>query len=279
MATKTEIANLALTHLGARQLTDVDADTTPQALVARQWFVIAAQEALKSHPWNFAIARERSTVTFTALAGAALADNGSGEFRVTAVAHGLVTGDRIQMREVDGIVSPNGQWYATRIDADNFDLDDSVYAAGYTSGTGEFVKIPKFDWSFQHTLPTGCLRVLKINGDSGGLKDDSDDFSVEQGLILCHSETANITFIKDLSASPASWPSDFVNAFSFLLASYMAQNLAGPAGQAQALRGMYEAQIAPMVKTRDAREGRKPRTLPFADSQLLQARYGVIQTA
>ena len=279
MATKTEIANLALTHIGGRQLTNVDTDTSQQALVAKQWFVLAAQEALKSHPWNFAIERTRSTVAFTALSGAALADNGSGLFRVTATGHGLVNGDRILMRDVEGIESPNAQWYVTRIDNDNFDLDDSTYAAGYTSGTGEFTKIPKFDWDFQHALPSGCLRVLKINGESGGLKDDSDDFSVEQGFILCNSETANITFIEDLSASPTSWPSDFVNAFSFLLASYIAQNLTGPAGQAQGLRQLYDAQIAPMTKTRDAREGRKPRTLPFGDSQLLQARYGTIATA
>jgi hypothetical protein len=277
--TKTDIANLAITHLGGRQIKDVDSDQTPQAIVALQWFATAAKEALKSHPWNFAIARTRSTIAFTSLSGSALADNGSGEFRVTSNGHGLVTGDRILLRNVEGATTANATWYVTKVSANAFDLDDSVYVSGYTSATGEWVKVPMFDWEFQHAIPDCCLRVLKINGESGGLKDDSDDFSVEKEFILCNSETVNITYIDDLSAEPNLWPADFCNAFSFLLASYMAQSLAGPSGQSQGLRQSYEGLLAPMAKTRDSREGKKPRTLPFPDSQLLQSRSGVIQTA
>jgi len=279
MATKTDIANLAITHLGGRPLKNIDSDQTPQAVVALQWFSTAAQEALKSHPWNFAIERTRSEVSFTTLTGSAITDNGSGVFRVTSTSHGLETGDRILLRDVEGATSANGNWYVTKVSANAFDLDDSEYASGYTSATGEFAKVPKFDWDFQHELPDCCLRVLKINGDGGGLKDDSDDFSIEKGFILCNSEEVNITYIDDMSADPEDWPADFVNAFSFLLASYMAQNLAGPSGQAGGLRQSYEGMLAPMAKTRDAREGKKPRTLPFPDSQLLQSRSGVIQTA
>jgi hypothetical protein len=278
MATKTEICNLAISHLGGRTLTDVDTDTSQQALSCRKWFTTAAQEFLRSHPWNFAVARKRQTITYASLSGSALADNGSGEFRVTATAHGLVNGDRILLSEVEG-VEVNANWYVTRINDNNFDLDDSTYAAGYTASTGKFVKVPQFDWAFEHALPTNTLRILKINGESGGYKDDSDDYSLEGTKILCQDETINITYIVDKTASPSDWPGDIVNCFSFLLASYIAQDLTGPAGQAQAMRGMFEQTIAPLTRSRDARESKKPRTLPFPDSQLIQARFGAIQTA
>jgi hypothetical protein len=278
MATKTEICNLAISHLGGRTLTNVDTDTSQQAISCRKWFTTAAQEFLRSHPWNFAIARKRQTITYASLVGTALADNGSGLVRVTHTTHGLSTGDRVLLSEVEGL-EVNGNWYVTEINANTFDLQDSVFASGYTAATGKFVKVPQFDWQFQHDLPTSTLRILKINGESSSYKDDSDEYSLEGTKILCQSETINVTYILDKSGAPTEWPGDLVNAFSLLLASYIAQDITGPAGQAQAMRGMFEQTIGPLTRSRDARESKKPRSLPFPDSQLIQARFGVIATA
>ncbi|MDZ4287984.1 MAG: hypothetical protein U0984_08495, partial [Prosthecobacter sp.] len=141
-----------------------------------------------------------------------------------------------------------------------------------------YVVIPPFNWDFQHALSglTGtCLRVLKIGGDDGQADDDGEDYQIENGYILTDNEEPNVRYIYTNETYTA-WPQYFTNAFSYLLASYMAQNLAGPAGQALQLRQAYEQTFLPKARAQDARESKARRTLPFDDSQLLQARGGAI---
>lgn len=269
--TQSDIQNLAFSHLGGKG--SISTYTT----AAGQWFATARDEILRSHSWGFATKRTRLTQTYVALSGAAITNSG-GLIKVTKVAHGLTTGNRIYLKDAEGVTAANGQWYITRIDADNFTLDYSVFSGTYTNGTGEYVLTPQFDWDFQHDLPADCLRVLKVNGDSGGFKDESDDHLIEQGYLLCDSETLNLTYIFQ-NTDTTSWPSDFINCFSYLLASYMAQQLVGVSGKAMELRQAYQNALLPITRSRDAREGKPRRTLPFEDSQLLAARGGYIQTA
>lgn len=279
-ATHTEIANLAIAHLGGRALTALATDTTQQAASLRKWYnpdggtpvYTALDEILRAHPWNFAVKRKRQTITYTSLSGgSAIADNVSGLIRVTSNTHGLSTGDRVYIKDVEGVEAANGQWYVTVINTNSFDLDNSDFSGTYTASSGKWVKIPQFSYDFQHTPPADCLRPLSINADGGQLEDDGSDFLYEQGLILCDDETINLKYIARITTA-TSYPSDFVTAFSYLLASYIASDTAGMSGQATQMRQFYETAVVNKARSRDSAEGKGRRILPFEDSQLIMSR-------
>lgn len=279
-ASHTEIANLAIAHLGGRALTALTTDTTQQAVSVRKWYnpdggtpiYTALDEILRSHPWNFATKRKHQTITYNAITD--VTDNG-GLINIEDGSHGIQTGDRVYIKDVEGVTAANGLWYVTRVDSNEFTLDDSVFSGTYTAATGEWVKSPQFAYTFQHTPPTDCLRPISINADGGQLEDDGADFLFEEGFILTDEETINLKYIGRITTA-SSYPSDFVTAFSYLLASYIASDTAGMSGQAQQMRQFYENAIANKAKSRDSAEGKGRRILPFDDSQLVQSRYGSI---
>lgn len=279
-ATATEIANLAIAHLGGRALTDLENDTTQQAASLRKWYnptdtppvYTALDEALREHPWNFATARKRQTVTYHALTGSAVTNQG-GLIRIAYSNHGFSTGDRVYIKDVVGVTVANGQWYITIDGNGHFTLNDSVFAGTYTNSTGKVVLIPAFDWDFQHTPPTDCLRPISINAGGGQLEDAGAEHQFEKGLILTDEETINLKYIQRIT-DVTKYPADFVTAFSFLLAAYIAQDTQGATGRATDMRQFYEKAVAPPVKARDANEGKARRIPPFNDSQVIAARMG-----
>lgn len=62
------------------------------------------------------------------------ANNGSGLIRITAVGHGLSTGNKILIENVGGTTEANGEFEVTVIDSDNIDLVGSSFSNTYTSG-------------------------------------------------------------------------------------------------------------------------------------------------
>lgn len=280
--THTSIANLALAHLGQRALTALDSDVTQEARMVRKWYdpdggtpvYTALDEILRSHPWNFATKRKRQTISYNVLTGPTAITSGIGNvFGVNYNDHGLNTGDRIHMKDVEGATGANGTWYITKVDNNSFTLDDSQYSTGYVEDTGKWCLSPQFAYTFQHTPPDDALRIISINADGGQLEDDGSDFLFEEGLILCEDETINLKYIARITDA-ALYPSDFVTAFSYLLASYIASDTAGASGQATQMRQFFENFIVNKARSRDSAEGKGRRITPFDDSQLISARYG-----
>lgn len=274
--TATDIANKAISHVGGSLLADLATDASQNARSIRKWYnpdgsvYSALDECLRSHAWNFATARKRQTVAFQTIEGIS---NGTIDvpdvFVLLVTGHGHSTGDRVYIKDSG---APDGRWYITKVDDNEFYLNDSVYSSSHESG-GNVTLIPQFAYDFQHAPPADCLRVLSINADGGQLEDDGTDFLFEGGVILTNSETINLKYIKRVT-TPDSYPGDFVNAFTFLLASYFATDTGGNSGRGLELRQAYENAIAPLVKARDGNEGKGRRVPPFGDSQLLQSRYG-----
>lgn len=62
------------------------------------------------------------------------ANNGSGLIRITRNAHGYESGDRVNIQSVGGVPNATGQWTIDVITANTFDLLDSTWGGGYTSG-------------------------------------------------------------------------------------------------------------------------------------------------
>jgi hypothetical protein len=72
-----------------------------------------------------------------------VANNGSGRFRVTLTdAHSLQTGELVNIADVRTSGAPGlyGRWTVTVVNATTIDLDDSTYAAGWTSGGMAYIQ-------------------------------------------------------------------------------------------------------------------------------------------
>jgi hypothetical protein len=77
--------------------------------------------------------RERGPGSHKAITGAA--NNGSGLIRITAIAHGFVTSNVVDITGVLGCTEANRTgWVITKITNDTFDLQSSTFSNAYTSG-------------------------------------------------------------------------------------------------------------------------------------------------
>jgi hypothetical protein len=80
------------------------------------------------------VSGKTKTVGGQSIAISGAANNGTGAIRLTATAHGLENGDIVQNSGIGGTIEGNGQWVATVIDANHFDLNNSTFFNTYTSG-------------------------------------------------------------------------------------------------------------------------------------------------
>lgn len=244
--TKTQIANLAIGHLGGRLLTDVDTETSQEAIVIRAWFDAARDEFLRAYPWNFSTKRARLSTTYADVSGVT---NVGGEYNIqTTAIHSLSTNDRVSIINADGNTSINGKWFITVSDNRNFTLQDSEYAIGY-SGGAQWTQAPTSEFDYMHTVPADLKRVIYV-------EHVEEPFVLEQGKILCNIEKPVLKYVAS-NSNYDSWPQDAINALSYLLGSYIAQSVNGPAGDNLKLRDVYEKIALPQAKFRDAKEMRE----------------------
>lgn len=251
--TKTQIANLALSHLGEPAATDIDVDTTTAATVCRTHYDNTLATLLETHPWNFARALTRIipsqvSVTYTKASGTfssgltthtvalALAsytstattytgtDPAGNIFTLTKAANTAYAA----LSAVDNTAA-NLTIYAART-ASTFPAGSFPYQEPWTivdasmSGATTQLSTAYLPWTVVYDLPAACLRVLRFATTSDTAL---QRFEIVDRKLLCDSEdTLNLYYIT--SAPPlASYPPSFVNAFTLLLASDMARQITG----------------------------------------------------
>ncbi|MEN3942504.1 hypothetical protein WJU23_14490 [Prosthecobacter sp. SYSU 5D2] len=277
--TETEIANLALSFLGSRlQTADVATETTKEAVTCRKWLAAARDECLISHPWNFAMVRKRLAVAFQAIE--TIEDSAPppppeegllhvpGAILVEVTDHGLVTGDRVCIRDAG---RADGRYFITRVDDDYFTLDGTVHSGTYAAG-GRAARVPPFGWAWRFDLPADCLAVRTVNGGEGN-EEDSVPYEIEGRVLLMDAEILELKYTAQITDT-ALWSQNFTNAFALLLASCIAQDLTGPAGRAMELRQQYERVVAPLAKSKDSKQGKGRVRDPDYNSRVLAARRG-----
>ena len=90
--TRTDIANLALSKLGAEPITDLATDATKEAVHCRIWYDQVLREVLRSHFWSFAMGVTQIGKVFAVEASATLTLGNAGddtEILLTAVTPGI----------------------------------------------------------------------------------------------------------------------------------------------------------------------------------------------
>src|SRR5579859_1381656 len=89
-------------------------------------------------------------------------NNGSGLIRITATAHGFVTGNKVDVGNVTGTTEANKTgWTVTVIDANTFDLQASVFANAYVSGG--VASLPFAASSIQSNAPTASPTPARVS--------------------------------------------------------------------------------------------------------------------
>lgn len=157
MASNTEIANIALSHLGVgKEIANLETEKSQEAAACRRYFETARDATLRDFPWPFA----------TKLAALA-----------------LVTAD------------------------------------------------PNDEWDFSYQVPTDCLKFRRI---LSGTRNDSRQTRVPYRL--AYGDAGEVIFTDFENAEgeytvriddPSRYPPDFIIAFSFRLASYVAPRITG----------------------------------------------------
>lgn len=185
--TKTSLCNLAYEHLGgaAPFITDIATDTTKHGKLFQECIENSRKAVLRSHPWNFAIARAK--LELKAITNA-VSNGGPNLIRLTATAHGRTTGDYVTVEQVQGTTEANGQWTVTVIDANTLDLVGSTFTNTYVSG-GLVGLSAIWEYRFKHVLPSNFVRLVSIL--------DDPEHEVEGAFIVSNDTTLYIKYVYD----------------------------------------------------------------------------------
>lgn len=184
--TSTTIANSALTKLGERTIAGLSDTTVPAQTIAAR-IEECRKAVLRTHPWGFATTR--ATISVNTITNAA--DNGSGLIRITSASHGFITGNKVTVSGIIGTSEANGQWTVTLVDANNFDLQSSIFTNTYISG-GVVGLRAEYNWAYRILLPSDFIRLLHVNCDS-------ESWRLEGTYILTQDPSIEIQYIYDVT--------------------------------------------------------------------------------
>jgi len=123
---------------------------------------------------------------------------------------------------------------------------------------------PAFDWTWQFTLPSDCLRVLSV-----GERGCEEDFKLESGKLLCDANPALVRYIWR-NENPAAWDAMLVYGMTVLMRTALAYNVT----QSTSLEQQLEVVMRDVLKQARAVDGQEEPPEALGDSPLLHARLG-----
>lgn len=258
------ICNMALSRVGHH--TEITASLSENTEAARQCnlhYEPARDALLRSHPWNFATRRTKLITQAEAektVTGATQAN----PVVLTVTAHGYSSGGRVRTDDILGMTELNGCEFTIEVLTSNtfslLDEDGTGYTA-YVSG-GTVTKIPAFGFSYWFTLPTDCLRVLRVG-------DDLYDYKIENGRLLYDGDEAELHYVAQIT-DPTVFDSMFVECLSVAIAIRICAKLSDNANLKESLKSDLDRMLAE-TRTTDAQSGGTPDGL-YADGWIT-ARY------
>lgn len=230
--TKEGICNLALRKLKLKTLSVFETDDNEIARTMRDIYDYVLKEVLTEHPWNFAIKR----IELTALGGliTTWADEGSDVWSADLTTEpGRVKFDGVLGTKVASaaLCVAENDWYWA---------EDVLYVYSTADPDTAYVNpgieaiIPLYGFSYAHTLPADCLRVI-------GTEDDIA-YQVENGLLLCDSATVNIKYIY-FNETVTAYSQNFIGVFALRLAYELAYSESGSAEMRQILAADDERKL------------------------------------
>lgn len=84
-------------------------------------------------------------------------NNGIGVIRLTLnTTNGMITGQKVTVRDIVGVTAANGDWYVTVINPSTVDLQNSTFTGSYVSG-GYVINNPSLPYDFNEVPKTGPI--------------------------------------------------------------------------------------------------------------------------
>jgi hypothetical protein len=113
--------------------------------------------------------------------------------------------------------------------------------AGRRAKLTELASTPPFGWDHQYQLPSDCIRIKDVNGESTTAS--SKNFEIEGGALLTDDDVVEITYIARVVDTTLFAPS-FTEALALKLASLTCARLTGDAELALLLDKQYVISLA-----------------------------------
>ena len=213
-----------MTLIGSRRITALS-DPSREGRTCNDNYDVARKAVLRLHPWNFATDR----VELAAKVITGTSDVG-GEVNVLCVGHGFTTGDLVTVADVQGTNEANVTDTVTRIDNDNFTIDDTVYANTYVSG-GVAAKAPLNQFRFKFALPSDFIRIHTV-ADNTSVQLAADEYLIEGLFLLTDYSTVRLRYVKNVTTT-----TQFDALFDEALAAYLAEKICYKITGSEALTG------------------------------------------
>jgi hypothetical protein len=260
--TEVDIANHALSILGAYKITDFAQAGVSYSPKCGELYPMVRDRLLRDHKWNFARASAVLSPTWVAITS--ITNNG-GLIQVNKVAHGLVTGQRVNMDQT----SNDGLYTLTRISADAFTLDSSVYT---DATVGRYSLAPIFGWSYIFALPADCLMVRTGNGWENSQRSKTP-FQIQGHDIIANCSVIDLVYTKQVT-DVSLFDVSFEACLAMQLAIELVMSTINNMDRRNKLTAEYESITLPKAKRSNAIEP-SARIIPQAfESPVVQARNG-----
>lgn len=250
MASDLDIANRALSRLGAARINSTGDDTKNARAVASALATVR-DEVLVDHPWNCAVKRAVVYATTGTVTGVTLTGT---RVRILFASHPFRVNDPISITGIVGTSQANGDWIAGNITATSLDLIDPATGAfkdddGFSAWVSGGVVTRRGLWQHDvsYTLPSDLLRVLEV-------EDQRDsDWLVEDGRLLTDlGPPLNIRYVYR-NTNTATYPPLLVSALAARLAAELALEIVDSPAKSQLARDAYD-RILFQAKSADGRE-------------------------
>lgn len=197
-----EVGNAALYKLGATIVTSVTgADTSKEGVAVTARLEPVKRALLRMHPWNFGTKRK----VLTPPASFAISNVTWVSSQIIEVTHATVTfalGSYVTLASVLGATLANGAFEVSTATVGGVTTRLTVPLATTSALLGTYVsggtirQSPAFDYAYLYTLPTDCLRLLEIDGNTGW----ADRWRVEgRNILTDESSSIPILFIYDVT--------------------------------------------------------------------------------
>ncbi len=260
------IANGALLRLGAKKISSLTEPGNDAATLCNHWIDRVRREALRAHPWNFALKRAQLDTypQATLTPGAA---TGTGVSFTTNAA--IFTEPDVEYR----LVGATG-WVArikTYVSGTEVKADIEAALPGVTPvAAGQWRIAPAYGPAFRYAKPADYLRMAEVSSPTGVVSpmgfstiwsligpsrsNTPDPFKIEgQYLVSDIGPRINVQYIADVS-DPALWDDLCANAIESLLAFRVCY---GVTGSLQAAKTQWDAYQAALheARTADGQEG------------------------
>jgi len=242
----TAICNIALRKIGDNKITSISDTDDSAAVKCNDVYASLLKALLMDVKPRFAVKSAKLGHVTDSTTNITDVSVSSGVVTVTAVNHGLTTGDIASIVSVAGMVELNGIKYTiTKLTDNTLTLDgiDGTNYTDYTSGgtIGEVSAVPsENDYDNRYNLPSDLLVLWKVNDKTtdysiewGGSADElfTDDVSVDAKYIYSVTTT---TLFDDL----------FVDLLAWALASDLVYTISQSHTLAKSITEKYEDKLA-----------------------------------